>query len=64
MVSFSNLTGELTLTGNSTLANYMAVLRSLKFTTIAGVPGPRTLSITVNDAVADSDPVTRLVTVA
>lgn len=64
VVSFSNVTGELTLTGNSTLANYMAVLKSLKFTTIAGVPGPRTLSITVNDGVADSDPVTRVVTVA
>jgi hypothetical protein len=64
VASYNGATGILTLTGNATIANYIAVLRSLKFTTPAGAPaGLRTLSITVNDGLLDSDPVTRDVTV-
>jgi hypothetical protein len=63
-VVFTPGTGDLVLTGNATLANYLALLKSVKFTTPTGTPaGDRTLSITVNDGLADSDPVTRVVTV-
>ncbi len=56
--------GVLTLTGNATRADYVAVLRSLRFKTTAQAPaGKRTLSITVTDGLDDSDPATRDVTV-
>ncbi len=63
-VSYNLATGLLTLTGNATLKNYLAVLKSLKFTTpIATQAGLRTLNISVNDGVADSDVLTRKVNV-
>jgi Big-like domain-containing protein len=62
--NYEAATGVMTLTGNGTIATYMAVLRTLKFTTTVGAPaGARTLSITVNDGLLDSDPVTRTVNV-
>ena len=62
--TFNALTGILTLEGSATLANYMALLRSVKFSTTAAAPaGARTISIIVNDGVIDSDPVTRTVNV-
>jgi hypothetical protein len=57
-------TGVLTLTGNATLATYLAVLRSLKFkTAIAGALGARTIEITVNDGLLNSLAVERTVNV-
>jgi len=64
VASFDVTTGILTLSGNATLANYVTVLRSLKFTALTGAPaGLRTLSITLNDGLLDSDPVARNLTV-
>jgi hypothetical protein len=60
VASYDAATGVLTLTGNARRADYVAVLRSLKFKTTATAPaGKRTLSITVNDGLADSDAATR-----
>ena len=62
--NYDPATGVLTLTGNATIATYMAVLRTMKFTTLLGAPaGARTLTVTVNDGLLDSDPVTRTVNV-
>jgi len=62
--SYNGATGILTLTGNATLATYQALLRSVKFKTPAGgVAGARTIAITVNDGLLDSDAVNRTVNV-
>ena len=62
--NYTAATGVLTLTGNATIATYVAVLRSLKFSTPATAPtGARTLMLTVNDGLLNSDPVTRTVNV-
>jgi uncharacterized delta-60 repeat protein len=62
--NYDGVTGILTLTGNATLKDYQAVLRSLKFTTSVGAAaGLRTLFITVNDGLSVSDAATRNVTV-
>jgi Bacterial Ig domain len=62
VASFS--AGVLTLTGNADLKTYLKVLKSIKFTATAAGGGSRTLSLTVNDGLSDSDPVTRTVSVA
>jgi hypothetical protein len=62
--SFNAATGILTLTGNATLATYQALLRSVKFSTTGAAPaGARTISITVNDGLLDSDAANRTVNV-
>jgi hypothetical protein len=62
--SYDAATGILTLSGNATLASYLAVLRSVKFSTPLAAPvGPRTLTITVTDGQLTSDPVARTVNV-
>jgi hypothetical protein len=63
--TFDATTGILTLTGNATIAAYLAVLRSIRFSAPAdAAAGPRTVSITVNDGGLDSNIVTRTVNVA
>ena len=62
--NYNPATGVLTLTGNATLATYQAVLRTLKFTTLATAPGgSRTLTLTVNDGQLDGDTVSRIINV-
>jgi hypothetical protein len=61
---YDGASGVLTLSGNATLAAYLAVLKTVKFSTAATAPtGPRTLSLTANDGLSDSDPVVRTVNV-
>jgi hypothetical protein len=63
--SYNALTGTLTLTGNATVAAYLAVLRSLRFSApLDATAGPRTIQITVNDGTDISNMVTRTVNVA
>lgn len=60
---YNATTGVLKLTG-TTLRDYLAVLKSLKFETpSAAAAGARTISFSVNDGIAESDAVTRSVTV-
>src|SRR5205814_2837342 len=62
--TFDATTGILTLTGNATVAAYLAVLRSLRFSApLDAAAGTRTVSITVNDGGLDSNTVTRTVNV-
>lgn len=63
-VSFNATTGTLTLSGLSSLANYQAVLRTVTFKTNTAAASTlnRTVSFTVNDGLASSSPVTRIVT--
>ncbi|QLE42087.1 hypothetical protein FD723_17785 [Nostoc sp. C052] len=59
--SYNSSTGVLTLTGNSSVANYQAVLRSVTYTNSSDNPTttPRTISFVVNDGTANSTTVTR-----
>ncbi len=60
--SFATNTGTLTLSGISSLANYLTILRSVTFrTTIAANTLSRTLTFTLNDGLASSSSVTRIV---
>jgi len=60
--SFTASTGTLTLSGMSSLANYQTILRSVAFnTTIAANTLSRTLTFTLNDGLASSSSVTRIV---
>lgn len=60
--NYDAATGILTLSGNATIATYLAVLKSVKFATTAAA-GSRNIVFTVNDGLLDSDPVTRAVNV-
>ena len=59
-------TGTLTLTGSDTVANYQAALRAVKYQNTSDNPSglARTVSFTVNDGTANSNTVTRNITVA
>ncbi|MGC3985227.1 MAG: cadherin domain-containing protein [Pseudorhodoferax sp.] len=59
--SWNAATGVLTLTGNATLADYQAALRSVTYVNTSDDPSTatRTVSFTVNDGTADSVAVTR-----
>jgi hypothetical protein len=64
-VNYDGATGVLMLSGNATVATYLAVLKSVKFRTAAGAPtGARTLSFVAFDGLLVSDPVTRTVNVS
>ncbi|HKB04141.1 MAG TPA: hypothetical protein VKD90_18100, partial [Gemmataceae bacterium] len=63
--SYDVNTGILTLTGSATVAAYLAVLRSLRFSApLDAAAGPRSIEITVNDGTDVSNTVTRTVNVA
>nr|MDZ8003096.1 hypothetical protein [Nostoc sp. DedSLP05] len=58
--SYNSSTGVLTLTGNATVANYQAALRSVTYTNSSDNPiTTRTISFVVNDGTANSTAVTR-----
>ena len=59
-------TGTLTLSGPATLAEYTTMLRGVVYRNLGENPaaGARTVTITLNDGVTDSAPVTRQVVVA
>ncbi|WP_143854090.1 beta strand repeat-containing protein [Nostoc sp. 'Peltigera membranacea cyanobiont' 210A] len=59
--SYNSSTGVLTLTGNSSVANYQNVLRSLTYTNSSDNPNttPRTVSFVVSDGIANSTVVNR-----
>ncbi len=63
--AFDPATGTLTLTGSSTVANYQAALRDVRFVNTSQDPtaGTRTISIQVADGTDSSNVVTRGVTV-
>ncbi len=59
--SWNATTGELTLTGSATVAQYQAALRSITYTNSSETPSTltRTVSFTVNDGSANSNTQTR-----
>jgi Ca2+-binding RTX toxin-like protein len=59
--SYNSITGVLTLTGSSSVANYQTALRSITYTNSSDNPTltPRTISFIVNDGTANSTAVTR-----
>jgi trimeric autotransporter adhesin len=61
--SYDDTTGVLTLTGDASVANYQAALRSVRYRNLStGSPAtPKTVSFTVNDAGSDSAPATKQV---
>ncbi|MDX1930867.1 MAG: VCBS domain-containing protein [Pirellulaceae bacterium] len=64
--SWNATTGELTLTGSATVAQYQAALRSISYTNSSETPSTltRTVSFTVNDGTANSNTQTRDINVA
>jgi hypothetical protein len=65
--SFSSITGILTLSGESSVANYQIALRSIRFENINlvnPVTGTHTISFTVNDGTDNSNTATRNITVS
>jgi hypothetical protein len=64
-VAFNPATGTLTLTGSATVASYTTALRQIAYTNTSDNPNTatRTVSFTVNDGDADSNTVTRDITV-
>ncbi len=64
--SWNATTGELTLTGSATVAQYQAALRSITYTNSSETPSTltRTMSFTVNDGSANSNTQTRDINVA
>ena len=58
-------TGTLTLTGSDTVANYQSALRAVRYQNTSDDPSAavRTVSFTVNDGAADSNALTRGITV-
>jgi VCBS repeat-containing protein len=62
--SYNTSTGVLTLTGNDTIANYLKVLKSVKFSTTTAGSGNRTISFSVTDGNLTSNVVTRGVTIS
>jgi hypothetical protein len=63
--SFDPLTGKLTLSGSDTVANYQAALASVTYFNTSDNPSgaPRTVTITANDGLVDSTPVTDTINV-
>lgn len=59
--TYDPATGKLTLTGNATIATYLKVLKSVKFSTTAAGSGSRTLSFQVTDG-EPSNPLSNIVT--
>jgi VCBS repeat-containing protein len=59
--SWNSTTGELTLTGSATLAQYEAALRSITYENTSDNPSAltRTISFTINDGDANSNTLTR-----
>jgi hypothetical protein len=64
--SYNSTTGVLTLSGSSSVANYLAALRSVTYTNTSDTPNTsdRTVSFVVNDGSALSTAVTKTVIVA
>jgi YD repeat-containing protein len=65
-VSYNASTGVLTLSGSSSVANYQALLRTLKYLNSSEAPTAspaRTINVTVNDGTYGSTPATATVTV-
>ncbi len=65
-VSYNAATGVLTLSGSSSVANYQALLRTLKYLNSSEAPTAspaRMISVTVNDGTYGSTPATATVTV-
>jgi Domain of unknown function (DUF4347) len=64
--SWNAATGELTLTGSATVADYQTALRSITYTnlSVASNTASRTVSFVANDGVADGAAVTRTITIA
>ncbi len=62
--SFDAVTGKLTLTGTTSLANYQTLLRSVTYKTNTSSANilARTISFTINDGIDSSNPVFRTVT--
>ena len=60
---YTSANETLTLTGNDTLANYQAVLRSVTFTSTGATAGARTINWTVSDGIISSTTPTSSVTV-
>jgi hypothetical protein len=58
-------TGTLALSGNSSVANYQAALRSVTYQNTSEKPttSPRTISVTASDGIQGSTPVTRQINV-
>ena len=63
--SYSPSTGQLQLTGPSTLANYQTVLRSVRFNNTSEAPGTtnRVVTFVVNDGTSPSNSLLKTVTV-
>lgn len=63
--AFNATTGQLTLTGSASLADYTTALRQIGYSNTSENPTTdlRTVRFTVNDGDADSAPVTRTITV-
>lgn len=63
--SWDSITGMLTLTGTSTVANYQTAIRTVTYenTEPAPVESTRTISITINDGDDDSNTETRNITI-
>jgi hypothetical protein len=63
--SFDPLTGKLTLTGSDTVAHYQAALASVTYVNTSDNPSgaPRTVTITANDGLVNSTPVTDTINV-
>jgi len=61
--SWDMTSGTLTLAGSAPVASYQAALRSVRYSTSEAFPGTaaRTVSLTVNDGVADSNTVSRTI---
>jgi Bacterial cadherin-like domain len=61
--SYDSSTGVLTLTGNSSIANYQTALRSITYTNSSNNPTltPRTVSFTLNDGIDNSTAITRTI---
>ncbi len=64
--SWNAASGELTLSGSATVAQYQAALRSITYTNTSDDPSTstRTISYTVNDGDIDSNTVTRHITLS
>jgi hypothetical protein len=63
--SWNTLTGTLTLTGTSSLANYQTALRSVRYNNTSLIPdiSDRTISFKVNDGEDESNTVSRIINV-
>ncbi len=61
--SFTSVTGVLTLSGSSSVANYQTALRSITFSSLSASTSTRTISFTVGDGTSNSNTVTKNITV-